>query len=377
MTAELLEQIQDLHRSAQAQLGLTARALARDGAGGVDVLSGSGVEGWADTSAAQVMELRELSGELAATSYQLGRVVSGQPSLGTPAGGATTARDLLGVFLDQVETVGTLGQSRSDIGAELRRALGNGAGNLLAYPDLLEARGRLRGEVAPARFAVDPFTWPTFDQSTYRQYSAYQRALIRKRAGRANTLLDLAGMEERKLAQQVRVRLVDVVSAAADRATLGAGRDMGMYAAGQDKRLLVWARGTSSSPCAFCAMLAANGFYKPNQSARNWVSDQSSNEGVQAFDDLLAYVRSYHLNCRCYPIFRWVGEVEDLPKRNEFYRDMWHEATSQVGLGNSKVSASTLARRAYRRWLEAHLKANGGAVNTQDTRLYESPGGKK
>lgn len=76
----------------------------------------------------------------------------------------------------------------------------------------------------------------------------------------------------------------------------------------RDGKVRAVARGTSATPCAFCAMLASRGFvYKLD-------SFGSGNASIQ--------FRKVHPNCQCYPIIRYV-DADVLPELNRRFRDLW------------------------------------------------------
>lgn len=347
-----LEQIEQIHRSAQGQLGLIGGALAYGQFAGVDPVSGAGVQGWARLVSAQVVELRELSTALAVVAYQLGRAVQTGRTLGEPVGGAVTARQLAVNFMRSVEAVANLPRSQGDLGADVRSLMTRSSeqATVLSLESLAEAVGKLSVHDVPgAPVRVDPFEWPRPSPQVPGQVAALLTNAVKNKTSPQTYATGLA-----------------------DKAVLGAGRDVGMYAASFDPSVLLWARGTSATPCAFCAMLAANSFRKPDQHSRQWVVEHTDARTLPgAFDDVLTYIRSAHPNCKCYPIFRHVGGEEDLPERNVFYRQMWHEVTDGIQ-GTDAVSASRAMRRAYRRWITAHKERNAGVINMNDTSVYTS-----
>lgn len=341
-----LHQMEQIHRSAQAQLGLIGGLLASAQFTAVDPASGNGVQGWARLVAAQALELRELSAALAITAYQLGRLIQTGRSLGEPLRGARTTREIGQSFIDLINVVADLPASRTDLGADLRSVnIRNTQQTTLALDTLREVANLLTTRDLPDIPApVDTFNWPQFSTRV---------------TGQLATLLANAAKNSHSAQSYV--------AGIADKAVLGAGRDIGLHAATADPTVLLWARGTSSSPCAFCAMLAANSFRKPNQHSKQWVIEHTNARTIPgAFDDLLVYIRSAHPNCKCYPIFRHIGSEEPLPERNDFYRQMWHQVTDGIQ-GNDQVSASRAMRRAYRRWITAHKERNAGSINTEDT----------
>lgn len=109
-------------------------------------------------------------------------------------------------------------------------------------------------------------------------------------------------------------------------ATGDAARKLKEWAYFSDRRVKAVARGTSATPCAFCAMLASRGFaYKSVQSA---VLTQNSVQRERASDyTWVTGFRKIHPNCNCYPIIRWINVAGgDLPELNKEFERMWKDA---------------------------------------------------
>ena len=153
-----------------------------------------------------------------------------------------------------------------------------------------------------------------------------------RRDREANKLRESSRVNGNKLAGQV----MQATSDAADQVT--------RWAMDTDRRIKMVARGTSSTPCAFCAMLASRGFaYTSVSSAMTSVSGDGGFKRV-------------HPNCQCYPIVRYV-DASEVPALNKLFREMWEESKGQGGD----------ALKVFRRNLYA---MNRDANNARRRRLY-------
>ena len=127
-------------------------------------------------------------------------------------------------------------------------------------------------------------------------------------------------------------------------ATSDAADQLTAWAMNTDRRIRLVARGTSSSPCAFCAMLASRGFaYNSVSSA---MTSRTSSGGF----------KRVHPNCQCYPIIRYV-DVSELPALNQKFKDMWQEAASAGG-------------DSMKNFRLALYELNKDAINARRRRLY-------
>jgi hypothetical protein len=125
-------------------------------------------------------------------------------------------------------------------------------------------------------------------------------------------------------------------SGTVDAAAMDGGREVIDRAMREDRLVKAVARGTSSDPCAFCAMLASRGFVYKNEKTAG-LGDE---------------VEKFHINCHCFPIVRFTRESE-LPELNRYFQEKWPEVTAGY-YGNE-------ARKAWRRWIYAQRKANPAA----------------
>lgn len=363
LTAQMVE---SLHRSAQAQLGVVAAFLSDDSFAAVDVVSGRGLDGWADLVASQVVELRGLSGELAQTAYQLGRWLETGRVLGEPMGGARSGAELAGFFFDLVEGVASLDGAGSSLGRDVASARARGVSEVpLGLDGLREAVLSVRDSVVEDKpLEVDPFEWATLRDDIAQDVAdrlkqgteLYTKRLSgdkKKPSMVQNLTRHINLLRATYDGEELQQKLAEVKRGAgsrgsgiADQLVMNAGRDKVLDAAGRDRRVLLWARGTSNNPCGFCAMLASRGF------------DYAANERDRASGAIAAHVRSYHPNCHCYPIFRW-SDSSELPPVNRFLSEMWPDVTA----GYSGKDA----RNKWRTWLNAHKRRNGGVINVDDS----------
>lgn len=206
--------------------------------------------------------------------------------------------------------------------------------------DLLDTEGN----GADRTIQMDPYIWPdppTKDEveelySEILQKQAIKRLSDNVRFLRSNP--DLTPDQALELFDDAHAAAGSNGSGTVDAASIAPAREVIDTAARQDKLVLAVARGTSSDPCAFCAMLASRGFvYK---------SDKTAHVGD---DDVAAKV---HIHCHCFPIYRWVKESE-LPPLNRYFQAKWPEVTAGY--------SGTDALNAWRRWIYSQRKANPDA----------------
>lgn len=343
-----VEPIEVLHRSAQAKLGLMAALLAKHSFPSLTGKKPPKLDSWGELLAEQVLELRDLSAELTVTYYQLARWVETGYSLGAPLDGEgiTTGNDLLSSFLARVQAVEDLARSNTEIGDDVASALKGNTDHPLVNLSLtefindVESVGYGSGQVK-----YDPFKFPQLASNP-----AARKALstaLKKTAGiesAFSSVINNAAQDD-----DLTAKLSEAMDATAskgagfaDSLVLRAGRSVADYAHQRDKRLLMFARGTSSNPCAFCAMLASRGFvYWTATSATKSYRDGGMN--------------SYHDNCHCFPIARWV-EASELPALNAYFQKEWQAVTEDYS-GKEKLNA-------WRRWLNQKRRESRTGVRT-------------
>lgn len=329
-----IEQVETLHRAAQAKLGLYAALLGRYGFPTYSGKNPPKLDSWLNLLVDQVFELRELSAQLAITYYQLARWMETGRSLGVPLDeGSRTGNDLLSSFLARAQAVDDVPLSDTELGADLKQALGGSSEhplNSITLADYLDAMDGLTG--GEGRVAVDAFRWPVLNRA-----ERARKTIITALTNSAGINTRYTQAKEAGDPDAVADKLSEAVDGAAksgaskaDTLVMSAGRGVVDYAYNGDNRLLMYARGTSSNPCAFCAMLASRGFVY-------W----SASSAGSAYRD--GAMRSYHDNCHCFPIARWV-ETSELPALNKYFQAEWPKVTASY-----KGSAAKL--NAWRRWL--------------------------
>lgn len=154
----------------------------------------------------------------------------------------------------------------------------------------------------------------------------------RRREREARQLEESSNVAGNRLAGQV----MQATSDAADQLT--------QWALDTDRRIRMVARGTSATPCAFCAMLASRGF-----AYHSVATAMTSSAATGGF-------KRVHPNCQCYPIIRYV-DSDEVPELNRLFRDMWNESKAKGGD----------ALKGFRRALYA---MNRDAINARRRRLY-------
>lgn len=345
--AVTVEQVEILHRAAQAKLGLYASLLAMNSFPAYQGSKAPSLDQWLELVVEQVLELRDLSSQLAVTYYQLARWMEIGRTLGFPLdSGVTTGSGLLSSFLARAQAVEDLPLSSTELGQDVSRALKNSPDHPLHGISLGDSIGAL-DEVTggEGRVAIDTFSWPTLSRGE-RARKTIATALSRgtgleERFGKAKSLSSGEGLAD-SLASAL-----DAASrtgaAKADTLVMSAGRGVVDYAHDRDNRILMFARGTSSNPCAFCAMLASRGFVYASRSSAS-----------------LAYrngaMKSYHDNCHCFPIARWVSTSE-LPALNAYFESQWPQVTGKYQ-GQEKLNA-------WRRWLNQKRRESRTGVRTK------------
>ena len=332
--ATSVEQIETLHRAAQAKLGLYAALLGRYGFPSYSGKNPPKLDSWLNLLVDQVFELRELSAQLAITYYQLARWMETGRSLGRPLDeGARTGNDLLDSFLARAQAVNDIPFSETELGADIAQALGGNKEHPLNAITLAEHFEAIDGLTnGSGQVAVDAFTWPTLNRA-----ERARKTLITALTNSAGINTRYSKAKEAGTSDEVADNLSKAIeeaakagSSRADTLVMSAGRGVVDYAYNSDRRLLMYARGTSSNPCAFCAMLASRGFiYWSASSASSTYRDGA--------------MRSYHDNCHCFPIARWV-ESSELPALNKFFQAEWPKVTASH-------KGSTAKLNAWRRWL--------------------------
>jgi hypothetical protein len=350
-----------LHQAAQARLAAAAAFIALAEWQSVSALSPQDTaDSWLTNSILVIVAIRKLSRKLAVSHYQLIRALETGRTLGVPEGSSdedVTLGELRSNFRNNAIDVASLPSPRTRSDDPDIRWFEEKLASV--NPDLVPGTVRLEdAEVDPliqelldkegsndsVEIKVDKFDWP--EDLTAEEVSDVYRDQLRKRivtplAGKARALRSSQELTPDQVIRQLEESFStsgSTGSGTVESAGLDAGRAAVTTAIRSDRLVLAVARGTSSDPCAFCAMLASRGFvYKNNQTA-----------GVGEED----VIKKYHVHCRCFPIYRWLKESE-LPELNAYFKKMWPIVTD----GFFGVDALN----AWRRWIYAKRKANPGA----------------
>lgn len=331
-------QAQQIARDVQAQIGLIAAALSAHSFRGVNVRTGAGAEDWAAEVTQQVLELRDISSRVAVLTYQLARWLQTGYTLGDT--GAITGTELVELWISETLNAIGLPSANGVLGEEIRAALRNSTPE--ALPALADRVATFERELAYARgeVGIDPWNWDFLDKNGSTKIAD----LLREHALRS-------AREQLKRVTDLSPEDLDRITAGADSRGAGladalvmqGGRAIPVNTSLADTRVVYYARGTSSNPCHFCAMLASRGpVYKAGTNI--------------TYSALAQEVRSYHDNCHCFPIFSFSDDTE-LPVQNQFFEQNWGTVTEDYA-GREKLNA-------WRRWLDANKRANGGALKFQ------------
>jgi hypothetical protein len=142
---------------------------------------------------------------------------------------------------------------------------------------------------------------------------------------------------------------------------ISAGRQVTERVVRGDKRVKVFARGTRPGCCAFCAMLAANGYYYRSKVGALFTSSQTSRNGndmsaemVDGDTDMNSSLRRFHANCKCFVIVRYIDNP-DLPEQNAYFQEKWKTVTK----GRTYSNGTNNALNAWRKWLNQERRKEG------------------
>ena len=357
-TASEVLALEELHQAAQARLGLAAAFLSLAEWETVSTLNAEATAAlWLASSLRAIAAIRKMSRRLAVSYYQLTRALETGRTLGVPEG-STPRNVTLGVlrdnFREQAIDVASLPSTgtRSD-DPDIRwfeetlqeldsRDNSNARAIRLAdvpVEPLIQNLMDVEGSDDARPIQVDRFDW-TEDMSLEEVERTF-KDLLRKQAieHSADKVKEIRADED--LATDIALDHIEVAHAAAgsigsgtvDAAGMDGGREAIENAIRKDRLVKAVARGTSSDPCAFCAMLASRGFVYRNEKSAG----------------LSEEIEKFHINCHCFPIVRFVRESE-LPEMNRYFQEKWSEVTR--GLSGNE------ARKAWRRWIYAQRKAN-------------------
>ena len=350
-----IEAVEQLHRAAQARLGLAVALLSKDRWATVQATNpaASGAR-WAQAMSEAVMAARELSALLAQSYYQLARALETGRIMGPMLSGRpATIGGLREGFLEQVLSIADLGDDTEStpFHALYDDSVADGA---LRQVDILPEVQNfldLSDESLDGRSVEsDPFNWPTIkaDEAVAQQLRKQltdealtpfteQVSKLRRRERDSEATNTVSQLEKAHTAKG------GLGAGRADEQTMRAGRAVLEHVQGRDRRVLKYARGTAANPCAFCAMLASRGFvYASSQSASGTYRDGG--------------IRSYHPNCHCFPIARWVEE-SPLPQSNAYFEQLWKD----------EIQNKFTGRAALRQWrrLLAQKRRDGDTTTSE------------
>lgn len=313
-------------------------------------------------SVSTLVASRRLSRRLAQAWMQYARALDTGFQLGEPETGDGDTLDALREnFINRMEEAADLGEDAgfSDDSEEVRRFA----------QDLRDAeygpQGRQRRSTALNRSQVDQrirdfreaateeldldrdeFEWP--EDSAPEDIDDWIERRLREAARKEATerrkkytIRDVEGeseptdeelMEEHRKAGQV-------LAGEMQEATGDAARKLQELVVFRDSKVQAVARGTSATPCAFCAMLASRGFaYKSVQSAL-LTQNSVQREKIEDYTWVAGF-RKVHPNCNCYPIIRWINVPnQSLPPLNKEFEALW-KAT-----GNMKEFRAAMYQR--------------------------------
>lgn len=339
-----IDLIQAAHRAAQARIALAIAYLSQVEWATVNPANPSGTSSsWLERSMRAIVVGRQRSMELSRSYYQLVRAldtgyVMGEPDL--PKGASITLGNLREHFLGLVQKNAQLGHGETGLGSAddswvervLSQALdpSNPRHDQFLRSDLIDLADRLSAAMDSddPLLRIDRFEWPSDRDPQYLR--SHLEPQLRDRAIRA---LEEKNRRRKELSLtregELKARAKDHKDSGSngagvvDESVTNGGRGIIQYAMRRDTRVRMVARGTSATPCSFCAMLASRGF---------------------AYASEATAVSGQHPNCHCYPIVRWKAVTDDdLPELNRFFKAEWPKVT--------KGYSGAAARRVWRRWI--------------------------
>jgi hypothetical protein len=148
---------------------------------------------------------------------------------------------------------------------------------------------------------------------------------------------------------------------------ISAGRQVTERVVRGDRRVKVFARGCRPGACAFCSMLAANGWYYRSKVGALFTSKKISRNGndlssemSEASPDMDSGLRRFHANCKCFVIVRYIDNPE-LPEQNAYFQEMWPEVTKGLRYETDPRTGkgTNNALNAWRQWLNRERRKEG------------------
>lgn len=341
--------LESAYRAAQARVGLATAALSSASWRLVSASRPAATMApWIEETIQGIMAMRARSMQLARSYYILSRAlqtgdVFGNPEL--PEGSAITLPALREHFLSLLSDTAQLGEgdTSSDPGISWVEGFlhqldaGDPVRALLDRSDLgpyLDALVEAMDDDDPALTKTD-FAWPR-DQDERKLYKYLHEQLkersvdaLEKKLAKRATVSSAPMVQQRNQLEDHRAS-GSAGAGFADHAAISAGRAAISMAARADRRIMKVARGTSSTPCYFCAMLASRGFVYSSEAAASFMA---------------------HPNCHCYPIIRWVDRDVADPELISEFTALWNKEIQGKYSGNAalrewrKVIAARAAAR--------------------------------
>lgn len=360
-----IEAVEQLHQAAQARLGIAAAYVALSAWKDVHALSPEeSAKAWLLISLRVILAVQKISRQLAINYYQLVRGLETGSTLGEPANstGNVTLGDLRKNFRDIALDVAALPSPLSpssdpDIrwfeeelrSAELPKAAKPGRSIRLddaevdpLVQDLLDVED---SSTNSDPVTIDEFDWE--EAMTQDEIDTAYRNLLRKHLRDAEEKARSLRSSQELTPDQVITQIEkshagagSMGSGTVDAAGIAGGRKAIDKALSKDRKVKMIARGTSSDPCAFCAMLASRGFVFTGAT-----SGVGANEDFTVSQD----IKAYHDHCHCFPIVRFTT-TSQLPELNQYFKEQWRDVTD----GYSGLDALN----AWRRWIYAKRKLN-------------------
>lgn len=386
--------IEAAHRAAQARLGVAGAYLGMAEWGGVNPLSASATGAfWVSRSLRMINAIRRKSTRLAISYIRLVRALETGYTLGYPEyddnPDTITMGALRGQFRElllEIAAVTTEPSTSSDADekwfeSELRRIDETQVRRpdriLMAdtnidrqIQDWLDASGDNDDDSAD----IEDFDWgPELspDDIEERFQKKLNDDIVKAADERARRLksqeADARIAAYRKKLQESHDTAGSVGGGLIDYYGISAGREVTERVVRRDKRVKVFARGCRPGACAFCAMLAANGWYYRSKTGALFTSKKISRNGndlssemSEASPDMDSGLRRFHANCKCFVIVRYIDNPE-LPEQNAYFQSEWPKVTKGLSYTTDPRTnkGTNNALNAWRKWLNQERRKEG------------------
>lgn len=386
--------IEAAHRAAQARLGVSGAYLAMAEWGSVNPLNTSATGAyWVARSLRMINAIRRKSTRLAVSYIRLVRALETGYTLGWPEYAddpdTLTMGDLRTQFRDlllEIATVTTEPSASTDADekwfeSEIRRL----DENAVPRPDRIvmadtnidtqiqdwldKSLGNDGDSVEIEEFDWGPELTPDDIQELFEKKlnndivkSAEERARALKR-DEANARI----AAYRKKLQESHDTAGSIGGGYVDHYGISAGRQVTERVVRRDKRVKVFARGCRPNACAFCAMLAASGWYYKDKTGALFTSKTTTRNGNDVSDEMNeaspemdSGLRRFHKNCKCFVIVRYI-DVPQLPEQNAYFQTQWPEVTKGLHYTTDPKTkkGTNNALNAWRYWLNQERRKAG------------------